>query len=537
MTGASSGGYARGVASGTMESPVGRALLRLTGISLLAVALVGLVDPRRVSVDYRWQVVVPTVGVGVVLAALGRVPHTLKRRWVPGVVAVAGAAAATFVAMQARYSYGWDAGAIMSMARSLHAGRPLSQHDLAYLSLFPNNLPLLAIDRVGADVAQALGLAPDAVLIALAGAGLAVTLYAVHVLVGRVAGPGPALVAQLVVVVLVGLSPWLSVPYTDVLAMPFVAGGAALASRALTPGRRGVRLILCALAIVALAVAYVVKTTPVVVVVAVAITAVVAVFERERVRRRALSYAGAGLAALLMFVGLAVGLQASSPVLGGVDHENLRPNGAPTLLWWVANGSAKTVSGSGLVSYGAYVSGMVDAIDGRTPEQMNDYARGYLADRWQERGLAGTAVFYADKLAWNWGDGMFSAWGEGGDSLPGRLAPATGLTGVVHDLNGFNGVGYRVRAELTQGLWLAVLLVAGVGLLRAPYRREVLLLALSVLGIAAFTMVFQGRSRYLFAFVPLVVALAGTVHPSFRGVAGWPRRGRATGGHRRRLRT
>ena len=34
------------------------------------------------------------------------------------------------------------------------------------------------------------------------------------------------------------------------------------------------------------------------------------------------------------------------------------------------------------------------------------------------------------------------------------------------------------------------------------------LLALSVLGIAAFTLVFQGRSRYLLTYVPLVVALS-----------------------------
>ncbi len=50
-------------------------------------------------------------------------------------------------------------------------------------------------------------------------------------------------------------------------------------------------------------------------------------------------------------------------------------------------------------------------------------------------------------MAWNWGDGMFSAWGEGGDSLPGTLAPATGVTGVVHDLNGFHGAGYQLRAD------------------------------------------------------------------------------------------
>ena len=48
--------------------------------------------------------------------------------------------------------------------------------------------------------------------------------------------------------------------------------------------------------------------------------------------------------------------------------------------------------------------------------------------------------------------------------------------------------------------------------MRAPYRREVVLLAVTVLGIAAFTLLFQGRARYLLAFVPVVVALAGMVH-------------------------
>jgi len=79
-------------------------------------------------------------------------------------------------------------------------------------------------------------------------------------------------------------------------------------------------------------------------------------------------------------------------------------------------------------------------------------------------------------------------------------------------VNGFHGQWYQLRANLTQGLWLAVLLVAGLGLLRtAPVRRETLILAVTVLGIAAFTLAFQGRSRYLFAFVPVIVSLAAMV--------------------------
>jgi hypothetical protein len=59
----------------------------------------------------------------------------------------------------------------------------------------------------------------------------------------------------------------------------------------------------------------------------------------------------------------------------------------------------------------------------------------------------------------------------------------------------------------------------------------VLLLALSVLGIGLFTLLFQGRSRYLFVFVPVVVALAASVRPSLPlvGATGWRR---VTGRHR-----
>jgi hypothetical protein len=195
-----------------------------------------------------------------------------------------------------------------------------------------------------------------------------------------------------------------------------------------------------------------------------------------------------------------------------VDSTRIDTSVSPPIAWWVALGADEQRAADGAVSYGAYSREMVHALTGRSQEETKAYAAGVLADRWAERGLGGTLAFYAGKAAWNWGDGMFWAWGEGRDSLPGTLAPATGVTGIVHDLNGFQGAGYLARADLTQALWLAVLLVAGIGLLRAPYRRETLLVATTVLGIAAFTLVLQGRSRYLFAFVPLVVVLAAMVH-------------------------
>lgn len=496
-----------------MDSPVGRLLLRLTGVGLLAVALVALVAPRPVITPYRWPVVVAGVVVLVALGLVVRVPRRLVRDWVPVAVAVGGGVVAAAVGVGGQYAYGWDARVVMELAGRLDAGQPLPAWGVDYFSLYPNNLPLLAIDQWGHAVARQIGSTPDEVLIGLSAVCVAVTLYAVHDLVTRVASRGPALTAQLVTLVLVATSPWVAVPYTDLYAMPFVTGGAALAARALAPGRREVRIVLWGLSILAMTVAYALKTTPVVMVIAVAVAVLVAVFDsHQHLDRRAAGLAACA-AGLVVFSGLAVAVPSVAQQASGADTPQLRADVSPSPLWWFANGSYEKTSDTGVTNYGTYSREMVEAIEGLSPAEMDAYAQEFLADRWAERGPLGTLAFYGNKLAWNWGDGMFSAWVEGGDSRRGIMPPATGATAVVHDVNGLHGQWYPLRAELAQALWIAVLLVAGVGLLRAPYRREVVLLAVTVLGIAAFTLLFQGRARYLFTYVPVVVALAGMVHP------------------------
>jgi hypothetical protein len=494
-----------------MDSALGRALLRVAGALLLAVAVVGLVVPRPVNVAHHWYVVVPVCLAVLAVAAAVRSPRWVARRWVPATTALAGGVLATLIGLAGRYEYGWDARVVIDLARSLHAGRSLDQAGYDYLSLYPNNLPLLAIDRFGVEVGAATGLAPDAVLIVLNGVCVAVTLYAVHLLVRRVSGPGAAFGAQVVTIALVGMSPWLAVPYTDYYAMPFLTGGVALAGRALMPGARNTRAALWVAAVACYGVAYAIKTTPVVVVIATVLTVVVALFDGDHAPRGRVTALVGSIVAVGLFLGLAFATPTVSATMAGVDSSRLSSDATPPMLWWIANGMNERVGPSGVVNYGTYSRAMVDAVEGHTQEEMVDYASKYISDRWAERGLPGMVGFYANKAAWNWGDGMFWAWGEGPDSLPEKMAPADGVVGFVQDVNSYNGAYYGWRADVAQGLWLAVLLVAGLGLLRAPYRRDVLLVALTVLGVGAFTLLFQGRSRYLFSFAPLVVVLAGMV--------------------------
>ena len=204
----------------------------------------------------------------------------------------------------------------------------------------------------------------------------------------------------------------------------------------------------------------------------------------------------------------------TSAATQAIGTVGLREGASPPPLWWVANGMTPVATPGQATRYGGYNGVMLTAVSDLDRDAATRWSAEWIDGQWKRRGLQDLARFYADKTAWNWGDGMFWAWGEGRDARPETLAPAEGVAGWVREVNGPRGEWYPVRSDFAQGLWLAVLLVAGLGAVRRRSPpREVVLVGLTVLGVAAFTLVFQGRSRYLLTFVPLVVALAAMVSP------------------------
>ena len=500
-----------------MLARVGRLVLVLVGALLVGVALVALVAPRPPFTVYRQPVVIGAtlafLLVGMLWPPPARMRTVLRTWWMPWLVAVAGGWLAVVVGTSLNLAWSWDAGGANRIALRLHTGVPLADSDVLYLARYPYMRTLVGIHRSAFEVSDSTGWPSHTVLVTLVAVAAALSVLLVHPLVAPVSGRVRAVAAQLVVIALVAISPWVAVPYTDVLAMPLLTGSVVLVLRAARRFDRWSAPQLLGSAVLA-AGAVVIKATPAVLIVAVAVVGLLLTIDLRRHSRRALvAFAGTAGWVVVTLVLVSSFTATATTALGRVSPTGLRADAAAPVTWWLANGMTTVGNPEGRIRYGGYNSIMTRRIADMDSAEATQWSRDWIRHQWVRRGLDGSAEFYLNKAAWNWGDGMFWAWGEGSDRLPERLAPADGVVAAaVHDVGAPRGRWYPLRSDLTQGLWLAVLLVTGLGALRAraPTRDQVLV-ALTVLGIALFTLLFQGRSRYLLTFVPLVVALGAMV--------------------------
>ncbi len=234
------------VSGGRVERVAGTVVLRVAGLLLAATAAVVLVAPRDPNVVFsRPFVLAGFVGAGLVAALTVLVGVRLRPRatrvgwsWALAVaVAVGGAGIATYAARRVAYVVGWDAGVVSGFSETLHASGRLTPYAFDYLSRYPNNLPLLALMNASRAVADRTGSTMVEVFVTLNGLCVAVVLLSTYALVRMVRSHRAGLCAQLVLLLLLGASPWLAVPYTDVVLMPFLTVGLLLAVAALQARR------------------------------------------------------------------------------------------------------------------------------------------------------------------------------------------------------------------------------------------------------------------------------------------------------------
>lgn len=517
-----------------------RLVAGLCGGGLLVVALVGLLAPRNTWFVFDRPLVLATF-LGVTVACLAFSAHrsTPADRFVrqhPIAVVAAGTAVTTVLAAVSATAslvrVGWDAGVVIQAAEVLVARRELDPHTLDYFARFPNNVALLSLEMTIIRAGSALGMSHTTSLIAGQVLMYAVVAWCLGCVPHVLGHPSRILPVQFVTLILLGLSPHLAAPYSDVPAAACVAVAVLGSARVAMA-----RTIRCdhvltrqtawtAVSLVALAIGSALK--PFVVVFLVAIACVATWCAVRCVARRKWAWVWRGGLTGVVSLGLVgatlVGVGYISERHTSLAREELADIRAPfPVELWLASGTFDSEEPSPVRRYGAYNQELVDlAASLDDPNARQDALRDRVTQHLGSRDLAGNLSFFARKVAWVWGDGTFWAFGEGTDSqqsTPHTRQPWVALSEVAVA----TGNHYLTRASVIQGIWLAFLLLGSLALLASSRPQTtptspalaalVTTWTLSIGGLTVYLMFFEARPRYLVAMLPLVVALVSAVWP------------------------
>ena len=133
-----------------------------------------------------------------------------------------------------------------------------------------------------------------------------------------------------------------------------------------------------------------------------------------------------------------------------------------------------------------------------------------IQERIESMGWLGVLKQLVQKTLSNFNDGTFFWGGEGRfySVVPERdSALSHFLENVYYNQTGQEGAYYGIWSNFAHMMWLTVLVFGGFASFTAR-KREIGVVMLALLGLAAFELIFEARARYFFMYTPLYIILA-----------------------------
>lgn len=409
----------------------------------------------------------------------------------------------------------WDAGTIYSNAAGLAVGS-IRTIDADYYSMYPNNI-MLTVALAGYLRVMDLFGATDLYLaaIALNAAVMTAAVLLVAVLGRRIAGTAAAVFALLPCGVFIALSPWASVPYSDTLGMVFPV--LLLYLFLLSRGARNpiFAYSFCLLAGLVAAVGFFIKPT----IVFVLIASIVAVlFARRDGVRKSRSLAAGAILVVVAFGGFASGQAAikaavaASPAISFDLYNNDKEFPVTHFLKMGSTGLG------GFNEADVAETKSIGSVQDRFQNGIDVYV-----ERVSGMGLWGYLDFLNVKGKAILGDGTFFNWGEGMARKPVDLLADDPLSQAIQGYFYYEGPHFAFLRGFWQSSWyVTLLLVTAPLLLRSRYleNQGAAVMRLSLLALMLFLLFFEGRSRYLYMYVPFFILLASLTVAALASRAG-----------------
>ena len=413
-----------------------------------------------------------------------------------------------YVACNILFESGWDAGYIVASAKAMATAQPF---DAGYFSSYPNNLLLAFILSYLIRINNALGIfIGNQWLMCIVTVNCLINAFTC-LLVYRTARlflrPSSAFIGFLLAVCAFGISPWVVICYSDSLGLMVPLLTFFLYVR--PEPRKKLRWLSRGSSLLLGCIGYYIKPTAMIMVLAILLVEAL-----HQLAQKRLSSLGR-LAAMVLCIVLSLG--AVNGVVGllcqryDITLDPERQIGMAHFLMMGANEERD----------GAFLSEDVEfssSFSTRSERNQADLQRAISRYRDFTPGRYGR--FLARKLLTVYNDGTF-AWGAEGTFLSilyppvnHRISPL--LRSIFYyaysdDQN--NGALFPYYALFAQLVWLNILLLSLLSCFvrhPAPHQKAFSILALALIGLTAYEILFEARARYLYLYIPVYCVLAAS---------------------------
>lgn len=395
------------------------------------------------------------------------------------------------------FETGWDSGsAIIPAARFLAVGDN-SILGADYFSYYPNNSLLILIYSYILKFNDTFGI--------FTGDNQLMSIVVVNVLFSTIAtfltykvakklfGKTAAVAVYLMTAILVNLSPWNVICYSDSFSLIFPI---LIAYLYICTSLKPLAKYMCIFALGT--VGYMIKPQNVIIVIAVIITDIFRYVRKENLAK--ILKIVLVCAVVLTGVKLTVDYSAKQ---AGFNADKDKKIGAMHFFMMGLNNT----------SLGGYNSEDAQmSFDCQNQETRNQMNRSVAISRLKTMGVTGYGKLLMQKTLTNYGDGLF-AWGMEGQFYYRTFENKNQTSSpVLKNIFYTHGANFNKYALLMQFLWLSMLtlifgfLIINIKQHEKNYNISVLMLAL--LGLTAFELLFEARARYLYAYVPVYAVIA-----------------------------
>lgn len=405
-----------------------------------------------------------------------------------------------FISYHIYFFAGWDPSIVVGLSYYIAAGES-TVGDFWYYSQYTNQIAVTAVLALIQELPCFLGyntwayfvcILADCILINLAGVFAALSLRR---LTGSAAA---ALLSFVVFAVLVGISPWMVVPYTDTYSILFPPLVFYLYLIARNVKSKKPELLLWFFIGLLGRFGMMIKPNSGMVFIAVLVMeAVKLIGERKQRKLSVLQHLGMVAVALALLVGVH---KVMISYTGCILNEDIKMTYTHYLMMGLNEETAGSYNSN---DYGFSSSQETVALRQEANWQV-------IRERLTDYGVGGYLYFLMRKTLTNYNDGTFSWWMEGGFNMKNSSKYETLLTQRLRRLF-YGGTDWNLYfGSFEHAIWLGVLgMLLGIFLMKTgKMRSQESVLLLSLLGSFAFVTLFEARGRYLYCMLPMYVMCA-----------------------------